>query len=154
MDKRVHLFAILKDMQFQMPQFIEIEDKIFGPFTLKQFIYLVGSAGLSFVLARMLPLFVALPLIVGVAGLGLALAFYQKNGRPFIYTLQSGFKYMLSRKMYLWRRDYLSKDHGKKVSAGQAPIPVPPNNQSVVTPETLHDLAWSLDVLDQTNSSR
>jgi len=26
-------------MQFQVPQFIEIEDKIFGPLTLKQFLY-------------------------------------------------------------------------------------------------------------------
>src|SRR3989338_737591 len=29
-------------MQFQVPQFIEVEDKIFGPLTLKQFFYVLA----------------------------------------------------------------------------------------------------------------
>jgi len=32
-------------MRFEVPQFIEVEDKIFGPFTWKQFIYLMGGEG-------------------------------------------------------------------------------------------------------------
>ena len=39
-------------MQFQVPQFIEIEDKIIGPFTVKQFIYLVGGAGMDFIILK------------------------------------------------------------------------------------------------------
>ncbi|TSC80302.1 MAG: hypothetical protein G01um101429_152 [Parcubacteria group bacterium Gr01-1014_29] len=31
--------------QFQVPQFIEVEDKIFGPLTTKQFFYLLGGGG-------------------------------------------------------------------------------------------------------------
>ena len=38
-------------MQFQVPQFIETEDKVVGPLTLRQFMYIAGagaaSAGLS-----------------------------------------------------------------------------------------------------------
>ena len=34
-------------MMFSVPQFIDVEDKIIGPLTLKQFIYLAGGAGLS-----------------------------------------------------------------------------------------------------------
>jgi hypothetical protein len=30
-------------MQFRVPQFIDIEDKLFGPLTFKQFIYLAGE---------------------------------------------------------------------------------------------------------------
>ncbi len=33
-------------MRFEVPQFIDVEDKIFGPFTFKQFLYLAGGAGL------------------------------------------------------------------------------------------------------------
>ena len=44
-------------MQFQVPQFIEIEDKIFGPLTFKQFIYLAGGGGLCFLLYTILPFF-------------------------------------------------------------------------------------------------
>ena len=35
-------------MRFQVPQFIEIESKIFGPLTFKQFIYLAGGGGRNF----------------------------------------------------------------------------------------------------------
>ena len=37
-------------MRFEVPQFIEIEDKIFGPFTWKQFVYLAGGVGLAAVI--------------------------------------------------------------------------------------------------------
>ena len=39
-------------MQFKVPQFLDIEDKIFGPFTFKEFVYLAGGAGLCFILYR------------------------------------------------------------------------------------------------------
>ena len=44
-------------MRFEVPQFIEVEDKIFGPFTWKQFIYLAGGAGAAVTLYLMLPFF-------------------------------------------------------------------------------------------------
>ena len=56
-------------MRFQVPQFIEVEDKIFGPMTLKQFIYMAGGAGLSFliyVLAKSL-IVAFLPIIIVMA---------------------------------------------------------------------------------------
>ena len=34
-------------MRFQLPQFIETETKLVGPFTLKQFIYLAGGASVA-----------------------------------------------------------------------------------------------------------
>ena len=37
-------------MQFQVPQFIEIEDKIFGPLTAKQFFYILGGGAIIFLL--------------------------------------------------------------------------------------------------------
>ena len=56
-------------MQFKVPQFLDIEDKIFGPFTFKEFVYLAGGAGLCFVLYRLLGLvWGAIPILV-VAGL-------------------------------------------------------------------------------------
>jgi len=33
-------------MQFNVPQFIETEDKLIGPFTLKQFLYLAAGGAL------------------------------------------------------------------------------------------------------------
>jgi len=35
-------------MRFEVPQFIDVEDKLFGPLTFTQFVYLAGSGGISF----------------------------------------------------------------------------------------------------------
>lgn len=36
-------------MQFKIPQFLDIEDKIFGPFTFKQFSYLLASIAFAYI---------------------------------------------------------------------------------------------------------
>ena len=91
-------------MNFQVPQFIEIEDKIFGPLTFKQFVYVAGGGGLAFIFWTYLPRLIALPLVGLAIIFGLALAFYKINNRPFIYALEAGLRYFVGRKLYLWQR--------------------------------------------------
>ena len=59
-------------MQFQVPQFIETEDKIVGPFTLRQFMYVagagLGSAILYFTVATWLWLILTIVLLGGAVG--------------------------------------------------------------------------------------
>ena len=136
-------------MRFQVPQFIEIEDKIFGPLTIKQFVYIAGGAGLSFILFRFLPLLLVIPLVIIVLGFSLALAFYQINNKPLIYVMQSAFGYFFSNKLYLWKKKDLSPEKAKQnlnVSPGQTPLYVPKLSQS-----KLHDLTWSLDIKESLN---
>ena len=42
-------------MDYQVPQFIEVEDKLVGPLTFKQFVYLAGGAGICVILFVFLP---------------------------------------------------------------------------------------------------
>lgn len=129
-------------MQFQVPQFIEVEDKIFGPLTFKQFIYVAGALGVSFVIFSYLPFFIAVLIIIPVAALGFALAFYKMNGRPFILTLEALFKYSLNKKLYIWKRG--EKKPGTEQKSDEAAA------QGLVVPRLsdskLKDLAWGLDV--------
>ena len=67
-------------MQFQVPQFIEVEDKIFGPLTFKQFVYMTGGVGAAYMLWRVMPLYASGPLIVCVGLFAAGLAFFQLNG--------------------------------------------------------------------------
>jgi len=135
-------------MRFQVPQFIEIEDKIFGPLTIKQFIYIAGGVGLCFILFRFLPLIIVIPLGLVVLGISLALAFYQVNNKPLIYVIQSAFGYFLSSKLYLWKK----KD---KLPAKAAEIPTDNNQGSIYVPKLsqskLRDLTWSLDIKENVN---
>ena len=92
-------------MRFQVPQFIEVEDKIFGPLTLKQFIYLAGGAGLSFMFYAILNnLFVSIiPILVTMAIAGM-LAFFKINNRSFIEIVESATKYYFGNKLYIWKK--------------------------------------------------
>jgi len=134
-------------MQFQVPQFIEVEDKIFGPLTFKQFIYLAGGAGVGYVLYRVFPIFLAAPLIAAIVGLGAALAFFKYNGRPFILALEHGFYFLVRSKLYLWSNDSpRSKKDMPEVASSvrSSQIYVPKLSES-----RLHDLAWSLDIKER-----
>ncbi len=134
-------------MNFQVPQFIEIEDKIFGPLTFKQFIYVAGGAGAAFILWTYLPRVIAVIPALAVLGLGLALAFYKINNRPFIFTLESALRYFVGRKLYLWQR----KD--KTPEARQLPTGQNRSGIAVSAPKLsqsrLKELSWSLDVQEK-----
>ena len=105
--------------QYQVPQFIEVEDKIFGPLTIKQFIYLAGAGGLALICFTVLPLLLALPLAGLAVGIGAAFAFYQVNGRPLIVAAEHAFSYMLGHKLYLWKQ---RQSTPTQVVAKQAPV--------------------------------
>jgi hypothetical protein len=135
-------------MRFQTPQFIEVEDKIIGPLTLKQFVYLVGAGGLGFALWRFLPRILALFAILPVIGLGAALAFYKVNNKPFVNILESAVKYFFNTKLYVWSKEdkkaplrSKKKGRGDQESGAVLPLSVPALSES-----KLKDLTWSLDV--------
>ncbi len=129
-------------MNFQVPQFIEVEDKIFGPLTFKQFVYLAGGAGAIFIIYVILPsLWLGIWFILPVAALALALAFYKVNNRSFVYVLEAGFRYLLGAKLYLWKRKDGMVQATSIVLGSEKPVNIPKLSQS-----KLRDLAWSLDV--------
>lgn len=134
-------------MRFQVPQFIEVDDKIFGKITLKQFIYLAGGGGLCFALFRFLPslLYSGIPILL-IASFSLALAFFKVNNKPFIYIVEAGFKYFFASKLYIWKKQEIvkkgDKENEEKNDAKQyASIMVPKISDS-----KLKDLTWSLDI--------
>jgi hypothetical protein len=134
-------------MQFQVPQFIEVEDKIFGPLTFKQFVYVGGGVGAAYIIYRILPIYLAGPLILGVGGLAAALAFFQYNGRPFILSLENGFFFLVRSKLYLWNNTKKAEKAVPvvgKINKPGAEIYVPKLSES-----RLHELAWSLDIKER-----
>lgn len=92
-------------MRFEVPQFIEIEDKIFGPLTWRQFLYLGGGIGAAVVMFLRLPFVLFVVFGIPLAALAGALAFYPVNSRPFSYFLEAIFSYASGSRLYLWRKD-------------------------------------------------
>lgn len=132
-------------MKFEVPQFIEVEDKVFGPLTFKQFVYLVGGAGLCVVIWVFVPKIIGVFLIAAVAAFALALAFYQINNKPFVHFLESALRYTTAGKLYIWKKE----EHKAVAQSPTSPVDGM-DNLSVprLSDSKLRDLAWSLDVHD------
>ena len=134
--------------QFQVPQFIDIEDRIIGPLTLRQFLYCAGAAVVGVLgwvsLHPLLFAVTALP----AAGSLVAMAFVKVNGRPLPTITRNAIAYYLRPRLYLWR-----KQPARQVRAA-APAPSAPSSPpaGVATglgASKLSELAWSLDIKEK-----
>jgi hypothetical protein len=136
-------------MEYQVPQFIDVEDKLVGPLTLKQFIYLAGTAGLCILLFSYLPSIFALLLSIPIVAFGVTLAFYKINNKPFIEVLEAGFNFYLSKKFMLWKYTAPTTEENSTAAASAAAADVaahPVRGAPRLTRGKLSELAWSLDV--------
>ncbi len=92
-------------MQFQVPQFIETEDKIIGPLTIKQFLYIAAGGALCFSLFFFLNTGVWIFFVILIMPIFLILAFAQVNGRPLPGVLISALGYYWKPRFYIWKRE-------------------------------------------------
>jgi len=94
-------------MDFIVPKFIDREPKIMGPFTFKQFLYLLVPGIICFFLYFFIgkkrpTLFIFLTVVL--MGLGLAIALLKIKGLPLPVFLKNFFDFSLSSKIFIWRR--------------------------------------------------
>lgn len=136
-------------MEYQVPQFIEVEDKLIGPLTLRQFIYVAGAIGICVILFVYLPLMLAILFALPIGGLGAALAFYKINSKPFVEVLEDGFNYYTHSKLFLWKHETKSAaqmNAAASAAAATAAALRPERPAARLTSGKLSELAWSLDV--------
>ncbi len=95
--------------KYQVPQFIETETKIVGPFTLKQFLWIAGGAVLLFFLYTLVKgiwfFFIAIP----VAAAAAAFAFLKIDGIPLLNYLTYMLTFALAPKKYIYKKEEQSK---------------------------------------------
>lgn len=130
--------------RFHVPQFIDVEDKIFGPFTLKQFIYTLGGFAVAFIMWAFLPKVIAVIIGLPIIIFTLALAFYKVDRQPFINVVTSAVGYASHSRLYIWKKEekkIKAKKTKEELEAQAVGLNVPK-----VTHGKLKDLAWSLDL--------
>lgn len=89
---------------YNLPQFTEIESKVIGPLTFKQFIFLLIAGGICFILYNILPSFISIPLILVVFGIGVAFAFVKVSGIPLYEFILHGLNFLLAPKKGVWTK--------------------------------------------------
>lgn len=91
-------------MHAQVPQFIDIEDRIVGPLTLKQFGYIAGGTIIVGIFYMIFQLYIVIIFGIPIMALSVALAFFQINGRPFVYYLTASLGYGIKQHIYVWKK--------------------------------------------------
>lgn len=90
--------------QFVVPQFIDAEDKIFGPITARQFIILMVTGLTDFALFKFLSfvpfLLIAIPLLI----IGGTFAFAKVNGQVFHYFVLNIIQTVKKPKLRVWNK--------------------------------------------------
>lgn len=98
-------------MRFQVPQFIEIDTKIVGPFTLTQFLYIAAGGGIVFILRYIFTtLFWWVLASLPIAALAFGLAFYKIDGVPLPNYILSAVSFLLGGKSYVYKKEPGSTD--------------------------------------------
>lgn len=132
--------------QYQVPQFIDVEDKIFfGKITLRQFVFL--AAGGAVMLISFYLLHFAIFIFVGVLVLpvSLALAFGKINEMPITKIAASALNYLSKPRLYLWKQLPPKKTVAAAAGAQETVLGQIPK----LTESKLQDLAWSLDIKEK-----
>lgn len=92
-------------MRFQVPQFIETEEKIIGPFTVKQFIFIAIGGALLFLLWFAVPPGIFIFLAIPIAAIFLGLALIKIQEMPLYLYLFNFANYLINPKKYIYRPD-------------------------------------------------
>lgn len=139
-------------MQFHFPQYVDIEDKVFGPLTIKQAIFVAGGLGAAYFVYRIFTnyIFIAVPIIAGIAVLTWALAFFPKErlGRPFIEIVEAWLGYMTKSRLYTWKRTTKEPSLYKEEEF----IGSTPQNTQVVSVGKLSSRSFELDTKSNTQT--
>ena len=133
-------------MQFQVPQFIDIEDKIIGPLTIKQFLYFLVAGVIIFIIYKLLNLFATITLAIPVIAIACLLAFYRPGNQPLMNMVKNFFGFLKKPDFYIWK---------KPVSKPTTPEPdeieiikkeTPDKKPKPVAKEDLQDLGWKVEI--------
>ncbi len=93
-------------MQFPVPQFTDVEDKIIAGLTFKQFAIIFGAAVFSFVIytiSKNLPATIVAAVLTGLPAL--ALVFGKLNGRPLYASAGNFISFLFGPKLYVYHKE-------------------------------------------------
>lgn len=131
--------------QFVVPQFLDVEDKVIGPITVRQFIILLIAGGLVFVAYKLADFTLFLFELITIAIFTILFAFIKINGRPVHYFILNFIQTMKKPRLTIWYKDYNTFELRLKMQeAIEKPI-VEPRSRSIIGTSKLAELALIVD---------
>ena len=130
---------------FIVPQFIDAEDKIWGPITVRQFVIMVVGGLFLFISYKLSDLSLFLFQAVLIIILVIVIAFFKINGQPFhIFALNfiSSFK---KPRIRVWKKEYIKVEHFRAKGEGQENQDQYPIRKSFLSSKKLSELSLVID---------
>ncbi len=129
-------------MHADVPQFIDVEDKIAGPLTWKQLLWMIGLLVLLIILYNIFTAGAFIMIAIPVSLIFVAFAFIKPYGQPMTTFVYYGVMHLFGPKIYVWKRE---------VRTIAKPVQKPTNTTkkgnavSALTLEDIESLAQRLD---------
>jgi hypothetical protein len=114
--------------QFVVPQFIDVEDKIIGPITTRQFLIIMGTVLILFVMYKILRFAYFLGFGIPIMAAAATFAFARVNGAPFHLFFLNILQTSKRPKVRVWYKDVPDAEL-RLLMAG---VPTPPPKQRPV----------------------
>ncbi len=103
-------------MQYPVPQFTDVEDKIIGTLTIRQFGIIFGAGTLVFLVfmaTKSIAAIIIAAVIIGIPALGVAFA--RVNGRPMYKMFPFVYKFFTSPKLLIFHKEARNFSGAEKV---------------------------------------
>ena len=131
--------------QFTVPQFIDVEDKIFGPITIRQFLIILVGGIVDFVGWRYGDM-AMFALILSISGtLTLLFAFVKINGQVFHYFILNIIQTGRKPSLRVWRKDYNNEELNRLRKQGMNLEAIAHVEKKQVRRQRIHDLSLEVD---------
>lgn len=126
--------------QFVVPQFIDVEDKIFGPITVRQFIIILVDIGFVFIFYKIFDFALFVLLGLPTLGIGFVLAFIKINGQPFHFFLLNFLQTTRRPRLRLWDKTIPDAVLRELIRAPEVRVPQPPPKKAPLLESRLTEL--------------
>lgn len=120
--------------QYVVPQFIDVEDKILGPITVRQFVIILIDFGVMFIVFKLASLGLMILINLPLLAAGIVLAFVRINGMPFHYFLLNLIQTTKNPNVRVWNKEYTVTE--LKSFMNVKPPPPPPKKIYKEAPTT------------------
>ena len=131
--------------QFVVPQFIDVEDKIIGSVTVRQFIIVLVGSGFIFVAYKLSDFALFIIEFVFISLITFTVAFIKINGRPVHYFLLNVLQTSRRPKLRVWQKIFTTVDLKRYTKKKVSPLPPEIMTKNRVRASRLAEMALIVD---------
>ncbi|OGL70422.1 hypothetical protein A3B32_01500 [Candidatus Uhrbacteria bacterium RIFCSPLOWO2_01_FULL_53_9] len=127
--------------QFVVPQFLDVESKIIGPVTIRQFVVLLSAGLIGTLFFRLFDFALFLLFTIPIAIFAIVIAFVRINGQPFHYFMINAVQTVRRPNLRVWNKMRTDAELRAYLMKKEAPRPPISFHKPPLTGSRLRDLS-------------